>query len=179
MQAGDFRAILTGLAYNDNTLKAHIQQIQQYMKFCSQLGLPHARDASAAAWVLHASEVLYLKKATVKAKLAAFKWAHATLWDRGEASTAVGSVLYWTQRAIARRADDREPKLAVGREGLTHMIAGGGAGMGGSGGRSCQRGGCSRIKDSYDAPRQLRCLGKILSLAERRTGRGLWSSRSR
>lgn len=122
MQARDIREVLTGLAYSDNTLKTHTQQIQQYLRFCSRLGLPRVSDTSAAAWVLHASEVLHLRKATVKAKLAAYKWAHATLWDRGEAKTTTGSVLYLTQRAIARRAEDREPKLAVGRQGLGRML---------------------------------------------------------
>ena len=64
-----------------------------------------------------------MKKSTVRLKLAAFKWAYATVWGRGQVNSGVGSVLYLTQRAIGRRADDREPKLAVGAGGLRAMWA--------------------------------------------------------
>lgn len=62
-----------------------------------------------------------MKKNTVRAKLAAFKWAHATLWGRGQVDMAMGSVLYLTERAVSWRAEDRKPKLAVGREGLAAL----------------------------------------------------------
>ena len=123
LQADGLRAALTGLAYSENSLKTYAQQINQFTRFCDCLSLPYACERSAAHWILHSSEVLHLKKATVQLKLAAFKWAYATVWDKGEVNAGRGSVLYLTQRAIGRRADDRDPKLAVGRAGLRIMRA--------------------------------------------------------
>lgn len=119
-----------GLAYSENTIKTYGQQVQQYLAFCSKLALPHACDASAANWLLHASEILHLKKSTVMAKLSAYRWAHAALWDLGPANVSVGSVLYLTQRAVARRADDKVPKLAVGEDGLVTLLHSLGSGDG-------------------------------------------------
>ena len=128
MQERLVRTQLLTLAYSDNSVKTYTNQIRQFMAFCEKLQLPPQSDASAACWILHASEVLHLKKATVSAKLAAYKWAHASLWGLGPARTEVGSTLYLTQRAIARRAEDKEPKLAVGRDGLKRILTSRGGG---------------------------------------------------
>ena len=109
-------------AYSVNTIKSHTNQMSQFVSYCHLMGLELGDHNAVVAWVLHARDTLHRRKNTLLAKLQAYKWCHATVWQLGEVESGRGSVLGLLERSIARLADDKMSKLAVSRYQLDKLI---------------------------------------------------------
>ena len=110
----EVRGYLLNKAYASSTVKTHTNQIAQYERFLQKLDGFAApwTEMSCILWVMDGLEN-GLKKATLRAKIAAFVWyasAHHRLVFR---NVSPADPLYLLNRAIARLGNDAKPKLAV------------------------------------------------------------------
>ena len=110
-------------AYAQNTYNTHANQRAQYEKFCRRNELQLWTDKSLVLWIFWAADVAGVKKATLKAKLEAFKFFARHEQGRGDDAKSYGSVWHLLTRWIARRPDDATPKRHVGKQVLERAIA--------------------------------------------------------
>jgi integrase len=109
-------------AYAASTLKTHSNQKQQYEAFCARQGLQAWTDKSAVYWIFWAAEVLQVKKATLKAKLEAYKFFARHAHGRSGETAEYGSCWHLLSRWIQRRPDDATPKRHIGRAVLQRAL---------------------------------------------------------
>ena len=110
------RDVLYSMAYAENTLRNTRNQLAIYERFCTESGFHLWSAESAAQWLLYAREVTGLKENTIQAKYDAYKWGRAHVAGQPVDDKSPGQPLYLLKRVIARLADDRVPKRAVGKE---------------------------------------------------------------
>ena len=110
----EVRGYLLNKAYANTTVKSHSNQIAQYERFLRKLDGFAApwTEMSCILWVLDSLEN-GLKKATLKAKVAAFVWYASAHHKLVFQNVSPADPLYLLNRAIARMGNDAKPKLAV------------------------------------------------------------------
>lgn len=85
-----------------NTINSHTRQMNQFVSYCHSINYALADETAVVSWMFHAKEMIHRKKNTLMAKLQAYKWFHAVVWDRGEVQTGRGDCV-WFVRALHRK----------------------------------------------------------------------------
>ena len=94
----------------------------QFVRYCQSMGYQLQDETALVSWIFHARESLHRKKNTLLAKIQAYKWCHAVVWQLGEVNNTRGSMIGLLERCVERLAEDRVPKLAVSKAQLKSML---------------------------------------------------------
>lgn len=109
-------------AYAPATIKTHTDQIRQYRAFCTRHQLDLWTDESAVYWIFWSADARGVKKATLKAKLEAFKFFARHEHGRNGKAQEYGATWFLLARWITRRPDDATPKRHIGQQLLEKVL---------------------------------------------------------
>lgn len=117
------RARLLVSAYAPGTWRTHISQLSTLVRYANDTEAPIWSLDTLVNWLMDAYERQGLKRATIESKLQAFLFGAEVFTGAKIPSQDRTHPLYLLRRAVGRLPDDRQPKLAVGRNQLRLMIA--------------------------------------------------------